>query len=591
VEGETANRRLAAILCADVQGYSRMMGADEEATLRALKASHEVMRRLVGAHRGRVVNAPGDSVLAEFASIVDAVNCAAAIQAELGRRNEGAAPEARMQFRIGVNLGDVLVDGQAIYGDGVNVAARLEALAEGGGICLSGSAYEQVYGKVKLEFEDLGEKSVKNIARPLRVYRVRSSGTEPELRLLATGDSSGSVRELPGLPAIAVLPFANMSGDPAEEYFSDGITEDIITDLSKLAGLLVIARNSTFTYKGRAVDVREVGRQLGVTHVLEGSVRRAGGRVRITAQLLHAATGHHVWAERYDRDFADVFAIQDDITREIVGALDVKLVRGEQASAWRRSLPDPQALDAWYRGVDALNRVQREANEEAARHFADVVRAAPASPLGHLGLAWTHLSASRYGWSDSAAKSLEQAAALAREALRLDERCADAHALLGYHHLLAGQHDAAMAAGERAVELDPNHADNNANLACSYAVSGRPRDAIRVMRRAMRLSPMHPSWYFNILAFAHYACEDYDGAEQAARLGVRRDPAYPDCHLFLAAAHHARGRLEEARRAAAEIPRHDPTFRLASVQGRLAIVRDRRLAERLLATCRELGLQ
>jgi adenylate cyclase len=529
-----------------------------------------------------VVNAPGDSVLAEFPSVVDAVSCAAAIQAELARRNAGSPEESCMRFRIGVNLGDVLVDGDAIYGDGVNVAARLEALAEGGGICISGSAYEQVCGKVRLAFEDLGEKSVKNIARPVRVYRVR--GEAPAARAAAPATSASD------LPAIAVLPFANMSGDAAEEYFSDGITEDIITDLSKLPGLLVIARNSTFTYKGRAVDVREVGRQLGVTHVLEGSVRRAGGRVRITAQLLQAATGHHVWAERYDRDFADVFAIQDDITREIVAALDVKLVRGEQASAWRESLRDPQALDAWYRGVDALNRVKREANDEAARWFEQVIRAAPASPLGYLGLAWTHLSASRYGWSDSAAKSLEQAAALAGEALRLDERCADAHALLGYYHLLAGKHDEAIASGERAVALSPNHADNAANLGCSYTVSGRPREAIQAIRRAMRLSPNFPVWYLGILAFSHYACGDYDGAEEAARLGIQRDPAYPDCRMFLAAAHHARGRLEEAHREAAEILRHDPTFRLESVAGRLAIVKDRRLAERLLATCRELGL-
>ncbi len=581
MEGASPIRRLAAILCADVQGYSRMMGANDEATLRALKSSHEVMRRLVAEHRGRVVNAPGDSVLAEFASVVDAVSCASAIQAELASRNAAAAAEERMAFRMGVNLGEVLVDGEAIYGDGVNVAARLESLAEGGGICVSGSAYEQVSGKVKLAFDDLGEKSVKNIARPVRVYRVRL-GTEPESSFL------GSVPE--SKPAIAVLPFTNMS-DAAEEYFSDGITEDIITDLSKLAGLLVIARNSTFTYKGRAVDVREVGKSLGVTHVLEGSVRRAGGRVRITAQLLDAASGHHVWAERYDRDFADVFAIQDDITREIVAALDVKLVRGEQASSWRRSLPAPQALDAWYRGVDGVNRITREANEEAARAFAQVVRAAPGSPLGHLGMAWTHLSAFRYGWSASPAKSLDEAAALAREALRLDESCADAHALLGYYHLLAGRHDEAIAAGERSVAFNPNHADNIANLGCSYAVSGRPAEAIPLMRRAMRLSPNYPAWYLNILSYAAYAVGDYAQAESAARQGLQRDPAYADCRAIAAAACLALGRGDEARREAGELVRRDPAFKLATLEGRLAIEKDRALVERLLGACRELGLQ
>jgi adenylate cyclase len=320
-------------------------------------------------------------------------------------------------------------------------------------------------------------------------------------------------------------------------------------------------------------------------------VRRAGGRVRITAQLLHAASGHHVWAERYDRDFADVFAIQDDITREIVAALDVKLLRGEQASAWRRSLPDPQALDAWYRGLDALNKVNREANEEAARRFAEVVRAAPASPLGHLGLAWTELSAFRYGWSASPAKSLEQAASLAREALRLDERCADAHALLGYHHLLAGQHDEAIAAGERSAALDPNHADNIANFGCSCAVGGRPEAAVGLMRRAMRLSPVYPAWYSNILSFAAYACGDYAGAEAAGRQGVQLDPGYADCRVLVALACQALGRPDDARREVAEILRRDPAYRLSALDGRMAIVRDRALVGRMLAACREIGLQ
>lgn len=580
MEGGSPKRRLAAILCADVQGYSRMMGADDEATLRALKASHEVMRRLVGAHHGRVVNAPGDSVLAEFPSVSDAMACAVAVQAELAKRNAGAPEKERMAFRMGVNLGEVLADGDAIYGDGVNVAARLESLAEGGGICLSGSAREQVSAKLGLAFEDLGEKSVKNIARPVRVYRVAGEAAPARAAARAPSD----------LPSLAVLPFANLSGEANEEYFSDGITEDIITDLSKLPGLLVIARNSTFTWKGRAVDVREVGSQLGVTHVLEGSVRRAGGRVRITAQLLQAASGHHLWAERYDRDFADVFAIQDDITREIVAALDVKLVRGEQASAWRRSLPDPQALDAWYRGLDALNKVNREANEEAARRFAEVMRAAPASPLGYLGMAWTQLSAFRYGWSASPPKSLEQAASLAREALRIDERCADAHALLGYHALLAGKHAEAIAAGERSVALDPNHADNIANFGCSCAVGGRPAEAIGLMRRAMRLSPVYPAWYPNILAFAAYACGDYAVAEAAAREGVQRDPGYADCRVLIALACQALGRHDEARREAAEVVRRDPAYRLAALEGRMAIVEDRGLVERMLAACRELGL-
>jgi adenylate cyclase len=588
METGAISRRLAAILCADVQGYSRLMGANEEGTLRDLKACRAVMSGLIGRHRGRVVNAPGDSLLAEFGSVVDAVACAIAIQDELAHRDGDRPPEDRMAFRIGVNLGDVMVSGDEIYGDGVNVAARLESLAPGNGICISGSAHEQVAGKLKVGFEDLGEQSVKNIARPVRVYRVLRGSEQPGAARAAPGARAEAPEER---RSIGVLPFQNMSGDPDQEYFSDGITEDIITDLSKLPGLLVIARHSTFTYKGRAVDVRQVGRELGVSHVLEGSVRRAGGRVRITAQLIEAASGHHLWAERYDRELADIFALQDEITREIVAALDVKLLHGEQAAVWRRLLRRPEALDAYYRGVDLLNRITREANAEAARCFEQVSRLEPDSPLGYIGSAWTELSASRYSWSDSAPESLKRAAGLARRALALDETCADAHALLGYYHLLAGKHAEAIAAGERSVALNPNHADNTANLACSYVVSGRPAEASALIRRAMRLSPIYPSWYLNILGVAHYLCAQYDEAEQALRIALQREPAYSDCRLVLALAHHARGRAGQARQEAQEVLRQDPNFRLQSFETSLAIMKDRGLAARFLATLRELGLQ
>ena len=584
-------RKLAAVLCADVQGYSRLMGADEEGTLRALKTSREVMSGLIGQYRGRVVNAPGDSVLADFGSVVDAVSCAVAIQDELGRRNAEFPPTSRMSFRIGINLGDVMVDGDAIYGDGVNVAARLESLAEGGGVCVSGSAYEQIVDKLKLGFEDLGERSVKNIARPVRVYRVLRDSKEGTA--VRRGPRPAVAQAVPPLdgPSIAVLPFQNMSGDAEQEYFSDGITEDIITDLSKLSGLLVIARNSTFTYKGRHVDVRQVGREFGVNHVLEGSVRRAGDRVRITAQLLDSASGHHVWAERYDRNLEDIFAVQDEITREIVAALDVKLLRGEQASVWRQSLRRPEALDAYYRGLEYLNRITREANVQAVHCFEQVIQREPDSPLGYLGTAWTHLSASRYGWSDSAPESLNRAAKLARKALELDELCADAHALLGYYHLLAQAHDQAIAAGERSVALNPNHADNAANLACSYAVSGRPAEAIALMQRAIRLSPIYPTWYLNILGFGHYQSGQYDEAEKVLKLALQREPAYADCRLILAAVHHARGRVDEARREAQEVMRQNPNFQLRDFEARLVIVKDREMLARFLDILRQLGLQ
>jgi adenylate cyclase len=589
VRGDDLKQRLAAILAADVAGYSRLMAADERATVAELDAARSVFKSQIEFNKGRVIDMAGDSVLAAFETAIGAVSAALAVQQELDVSSNAVPEDRRMRFRIGVHLGDVIekADG-TVYGDGVNIAARLEGLAEAGGITVSESIRTAVRGKVGARFEDQGEQKVKNIPEPVRAYRVKVEGGSASKPSSSVG---GIERLLSGKPSIAVLPFTNMSGDPEQEYFSDGITEDIITDLSKLSGLLVIARNSTFTYKGRAVDVRQVGRELGVSHVLEGSVRRAGGRVRITSQLLDSATGHHAWAERYDRNLEDIFAVQDEITREIVAALDVKLLRGEQATVWRQSLRRPEALDAYYRGLDLVNRMTREANDQAVHCFEQVIRLEPDSPLGYLGTAWTHLSASRYGWSDSAPESLNRAAKLARKALDLDELCADAHALLGYYHLLAQAHDQAIAAGERSVALNPNHADNAANLACSYAVSGRPAEAIAQMQRAIRLSPIYPAWYLNILGFGHYQCGQYDEAEKVLTLALQREPSYADCRLILAGVHHARGRVDEARREAQEVMRHSPNFRLRDFEARLAIVKDRAMLARFLDMLRQLGLQ
>ncbi len=580
-------QRLAAILAADVEGYSRLMAGDERATVAALDAARGVFREFIETNQGRVIDMAGDSVLAVFETATGAMTAALAIQDRLAAAADAVSPERRMRFRIGVHVGDLIekADG-TVYGDGVNIAAWLQGLAEPGGTTVSDAVKSSLRGKVNARFEDQGEQTVKNIPEPVRAYRIR---TGPPAKPAPAAEPLAPAR--PDAPSIAVLPFANMSGDAEQEYFSDGITEDVITDLSRLSGLLVIARNSTFTYKGRATDVRQVGRELGVSHVLEGSVRRTGDRLRITAQLLEAATGHHLWAERYDRRIEDVFALQDEITQKIVAALDVKLLRGEQSSVWRQMLRRPEALDAYYRGLDALNRITREANEQAAHSFEQVVRLEPDSPLGYLGTAWTHLSAYRYGWSASAPQSLRTAADLARKALSFDETCADAHALLGYYHLLSLAHDDAIAAGERSVALNPNHADNWANLGCSYAVSGRPAQAIAAMRRAMRASPIHPAWYLNVLGFAHFLCGQHDEAERVLTQALAREPAYADCRLILAAAHQARGRAEDARREARETLRHDPNFRLKQLEARLAIVKDRDSLARFLDTLRALGLE
>src|SRR5262245_37637353 len=393
------DRKLAAILSADVEGYSRLMGDDEVATVRTITAYRETIASAVARHGGRVVDAPGDNVLAEFSSVVDAVQGAVEIQRELRSRNAELPVPRRMHFRIGINLGDVIAEGPRLYGDGVNIAARVEGLAEGGGICLSGTAYDQVEGKLPLGYDFLGEHTVKNIARPVRVYRLRlesgpssppSTGTRG-LRplasrvvaavviagLLGAGGWAGwrwlrpasPALALPDRPSVAVLPFTNLSGDPTQEYFSDGVTEDLITGLSNVSGLFVIARNSVFTYKGKVVKVGDVGRDLGVRYVLEGGIQRAGSRVRITAQLVDATTGYHIWAERYDREVRDIFTLQDEVTQQIIRALAVKLTDAERGRMGRAPTGSLEAYDLVLRGHEERRRTTREANIQARRLF------------------------------------------------------------------------------------------------------------------------------------------------------------------------------------------------------------------------------
>ncbi|MGH7393520.1 MAG: adenylate/guanylate cyclase domain-containing protein, partial [Candidatus Rokuibacteriota bacterium] len=440
-------RKLAAILSADVEGYSRLMGDDEAATVRTITEYREVIASAVAGHGGRVVDAPGDNVLAEFSSVVDAVQCAADIQRELRSRNAALPVTRRMRFRIGINLGDVIVEGERLYGDGVNIAARLESLAEGGGICLSGTAYDQVEGKLPLGCEFLGLHTVKNIARPVRVYRVdlepRPSPGPPSRkrsvdrrvvlgvigavaivtllgaggwvgwRWLRTPESAGL--PLPDRPSVAVLPFANLSQDPTQEYFSDGVTEDLITGLSKVSGLFVIARNSVFTYKGKPVKVREVARDLGVRYVLEGGVQRAGSRVRITAQLVDATTGYHLWAERYDREVRDIFALQDEVTQQIIRAMAVKLTEAEKVRIGRAPTGVLEAYDLVLRGHEERQRTTRAGNAEARRLFVRALDLDPEYAAAYAELSWTHLQSWQFLWSDRG--SLERARELAERAI------------------------------------------------------------------------------------------------------------------------------------------------------------------------------
>jgi adenylate cyclase len=555
-------RKLTAVFSADVAGYSRLMREDEASTVKTLEAYKQAMFSLIEQHRGRVVDSPGDNILAEFASVVDAVQCAVAAQNELRARNAELPENRRMEFRIGINLGDVIEKEGRIYGDGVNIAARLEGLAAEGGICVSGGAYEQIEGKVPFAFESMGEQTVKNITKPVRVFRVLIGNERFAKKNVEI--------ELPDKPSIAVLPFVNMSADPEHEYFCDGITEEIITGLSKISGLFVIARNSSFAYKGKSPKIQQVGGELGVRYVLEGSVRRSGSRVRITAQLIDASRGHHLWSERYDRELKDIFSIQDQITNEIMRVMQVKLTEGEQACEWlKRGSGNLEAYEKGMKGMEYFRRFSPEGNAQARKLFQEGMALDPESPGHYVMLGWTHLVDILQGWTDATARSMEQAVALTRKALELDASLADSHALLGYIHLLNRDYAQAIAEGERAVRLNPNYADAHGWLAMILTSAGKPDDAILMIKKAMRLNPRPPNWYFLTLGDAFFWGQRYDEAAEAYTKAVKNSPDFLWAYLGLTASHGLLGHEKEAAETAAKVMAIDPRFSLEKYEKRL----------------------
>ena len=614
-------RRLAAILSADVKGYSRLMGEDEVATVRTLTAYREVMAALIRERSGRVVDATGDNVLAEFASVVDALECAVELQRELKSRNAQLPAPRRLEFRIGINLGDVIVEGERIYGDGVNIAARVEGLAEPGGISISGAVYDQVKKKLALTYEPRGEHVVKNIREPVRVYRVlgepEPTGPGPRitrivgrlawrratlllglvLLVAAGGAAVWSLYsrwrppgfELPDRPSVAVLPFENMSGDAGQEYFGDGITEDLITGLSKLSGLFVIARNSVFAYKGRAVKPAQVSRELGVRYVLEGSVRKAGNRVRITAQLVDAATGYHVWAERYDRDLKDVFALQDEVTQKIVGVLAVKLTAPEKDRLGRAPTRNVEAYDYVLRGLEYHRRTTKEANAEARKMFARAVELDPEYAMAYSAMGWTHLQAWQLQWSRDP-ETLQRAFELAQKAIVRDDSLAGPHDLLGQVYLWKKEHERAIAQAERAVALAPNDADSYETLAEVLAWSGRADEAIEDIKQAMRLDPQYPFFYLWTLGHAYYLTGRSDEAIATFRKLLARNPNFVPAHAFLAVLYGERGLEEDARSEWAAAERLSPQASVESLRQRMPYKNEKDL-ERVLAAMRKGGLK
>jgi TolB-like protein/Tfp pilus assembly protein PilF len=568
----TETRKLAAILAADVAGYSRLIGADEEGTLRRLQALRaELIDPVIQTNRGRVFHTAGDSILIEFASVVDAVRCSVDVQRGMAVRNGDFVAEKQIEFRIGIHLGDVVVqlDGD-LMGDGVNIAARLEGIAEPGGICLSNAAYDQVRDKLKESFVDLGERELKNIARPVRVYRI-------EFGLTASAVAGGpkSTLALPDKPSIAVLPFNNMSGDPEQDYFSDGISEDIITALSKLRWFFVIARNSSFVYKGKAVNMRQVAAELGVGYVIEGSVRKGGDRVRITVQLNDVATGSHLWAERYDRSLADVFAMQDEITEAIVAAIEPQLYAAENFRAQRKP---PDSMDAWDLVMRALShfwRVTRQDNVVAQALLEKAIAIDPNYGQALSALAVSHSFCAHMGWEDMAtAVVLAERAAL--QAIRVDSEDPWAHHALAAVYLGKRRFDDSLAEFELALRLNPNFALANGYYGLALSYSGRWQDADEAARRALRLSPRDPfsAVYTGIAAYAQFLGRNYQDAMSLARDAIRQRGDFVGAHRVLAAAAGMTGQTDIAAASLRELRRAQPNISLAWIASQMPIQYD-----------------
>jgi adenylate cyclase len=538
-------RRLAAILAADVAGYSRLMGVDEEGTHERLKGHlGQLVEPKIKDHRGRTVKNTGDGLLAEFASVVDAVRCAVEVQREMIDREPEVPEERRIRFRIGINLGDVIAEEHDIFGDGVNVAARLEGLAEPGGICVSRVVRDQVRDRLDLGFEDLGEQQVKNIARPVRVYRVSDIGGGHQI----PSAPAMPTLPLPDKPSVAVLPFANMSHDPEQEFFADGIAEDIITALSRYPSLFVIARNSCFTYKGRAVDVKVVGRELGVRYVLEGSLRKSGNRIRVTAQLVEAETAKHVWAERYDRDLAELFAVQDEIAQAVTIAIAPAIADAEQQRAMRKP---PESLDAWaayQRGLWHSNKVSAEDNSLARKFFQQAVDLDPSFAGGYKGLSAVESNEPDYG-GRGLSEALRSAEALARRAVALDGADAEARSLLSTALRRRGDYEGGLAEAERALTISPNMAGAHSAKGATLISAGRSKEGVAALERSIRLDPCRSAVRFNQIALALYFTGEYDAAVDAANRAIRSSPNYPNPYRWLAAALGQLGRIEEAKQA------------------------------------------
>ena len=619
---EGFKRKLSAILSADVEGYSRLMEDNEEETIQTLNAYRNSISTLIPQHRGRLVDMTGDNLLAEFTSVVDAVKCAVETQKDMSERNDKLPENRRMLFRIGVNLGDIVEEEDRIYGDGVNIAARLEGLAEAGGVCISRTAYGQVKNKLDLGYEYIGEHSVKNISEPVHVYNVLM---EPEAAGKVIGEKRKEKRRmtlaavivlliglvgiagwylyteqvkriepaseekmafpLPDKPSIAVLPFVNMSDDPEQEYFVDGITNDIITDLSGFKFLFVIASNSSFAYKGKPVKVQKISQELGVRYILEGSVQRAGDRIRINAQLIDATTGKHLWADRYDRDAHSLFDIQDEIIETIVATLAFKLDAAERERVMRKGTKNLNAYDYWLRGRESWFRWTKEANAQAGALYEKAMKLDPSWARPYGGMAWVHVNDWRYRWSEDPETSLELALEMAQKANALDPDDHHSPWTLGFVYLYRRQFDRAITEYERALVINSSDADFLVEMSEALTYMGRPVEAIAQIKKAMRINPRYPEWHLFDLGWVYYEAGQYE--EALATLRKMNNPPI-GAHRALAAVYVRLGRLDEARAEIVELRKKEPDYTLE--KAKLWPYKDAAQRDRYLNDLRKAGL-
>jgi TolB-like protein/class 3 adenylate cyclase len=576
-------RRLAAILAADVAGYSRLMGANEEGTLAQLKSIRKALvDPTIAAHRGRIVKTTGDGMLVEFASAVDAVRNAFEIQRSMAEQNTAVPQDQRIEFRIGIHVGDVIFDDNDIFGDGVNIAARLEGIAEPGGVCISDDAYRQVRGKVEIACDDMGPQPLKNIAEPMRAWRVRLPGQTPSAAQSGSAVSQPQALPLPDKPSIAVLPFQNMSGDPEQEYFADGMVEEIITALSRNHQLFVIARNSSFTFKGRAVDIKQVARDLGVRYVLEGSVRKSGNRIRITAQLIDAASGAHLWADRYDGALEDIFELQDQVAASVVGAIAPSVSQAEMERAKRKPTSSLDAYDYFLRAQAAHFQFTRDGADQAIGLYEQAIALDPQFALAYAALATAFHTRRTWQWSTDPVGDASRAIAYAKSALRLGRQDPLVLALSAIVLLISSDEiELADSLLEEAIRLDPNAIQGWLWGGLAKTRLGDHRTAIDYLQRALRLSPLDPRIFFAQagLAYAYFFLGNYEEGLKCAADALRHHPDYVPALRIAMACNALGGNIEAAQKFWRQVALLSPSDRVSGTPKRLGYRRDQDLAK------------